>query len=113
MKNKTINIALDFSRFPGGRFRSDGPASGEAFRDDHLVPAINNGGGGVTVISMDGVAGYGSSFLEEAFGGLIRLEHISEKDFWKSFSISASDSALLNEIKEYVHEAELNTRPQS
>lgn len=67
---KTINIAKDFSPSPAGRFPNDGPYNGERFRDEFLAPALR-GSGDVTVI-LDGVSGFGSSFLEEAFGGLIR-----------------------------------------
>ena len=70
-----ISIADDFSPYPGGRVRADGPKSGEAFRDEVLLPALKRAeqkGDSVTV-SLDGVAtGLGPSFLEEAFGGLVR-----------------------------------------
>lgn len=66
----TIDIAHDFSRFPGGRYRSDGPNSGERFRDDILEPALRSGDA-ITLV-LDGVRGLPSSFLEEAFGGLVR-----------------------------------------
>ena len=67
---KNINIAEDFSKFPGGRVRTDGPYSGEVFREDFLIPALNNNE--KVIIKIDGVMGYGSSFLEECFGGLVR-----------------------------------------
>ncbi|MBO6918785.1 MAG: STAS-like domain-containing protein [Rhizobiaceae bacterium] len=65
-----IKIALEFSRYPGGRYRSRGKYSGEEFRDDVLIPALE--GDEELCVILDGTAGYGSSFLEEAFGGLIR-----------------------------------------
>jgi len=75
-----ISIADDFTRFPGGRFRKYGKFSGEQFRDDHLVGVLKNGDQ-VTVV-LDRTEGYGSSFLEEAFGGLVRsgftLEFLSD-----------------------------------
>lgn len=70
MSESMIQIAKDFSRFPGGRFRTDGPHSGEAFREQFLVPALRESDN-VTVV-LDGVAGLPASFLEEAFGGLVR-----------------------------------------
>jgi len=70
MPTKTINISKEFSKFPGGRVLSDGPYSGEGFRDEILIPALEQNDS-VTLI-IDGVMGYGSSFLEECFGGLIR-----------------------------------------
>ncbi len=70
MTEKTIDIGKDFSRFPGGRVRSDGPFSGEAFREDFLIPAIRDYE--TVSVRIDSVLGYGSSFLEECFGGLVR-----------------------------------------
>src|ERR1700722_7271312 len=72
--NATINIGQDFSRPPGGRRVTDGPKSGQEFRDRVLVPALRAAtktGESVDVI-LDGPRGYLSSFLEEAFGGLVR-----------------------------------------
>lgn len=65
-----IDIARDFSPYPGGRLRTDGPASGEEFRDDRLIPALKRS---ETVdVVLDGAMGLPPSFLEEAFGGLLR-----------------------------------------
>jgi STAS-like domain of unknown function (DUF4325) len=74
MANKMISIAAQFSRYPGPRYRKDGPFSGEEFREEFLAPALQNAGktGSLVIVTLDGVAGYGSSFLEEAFGGLVR-----------------------------------------
>jgi len=67
-------IAEQFSETPGGRFKKHGPYSGEEFREDvlrrRLQDAVN--ADETLVVVLDGTAGYGSSFLEEAFGGLIR-----------------------------------------
>lgn len=89
--NLTIRVARDFSRYPGGRFRKDGDYSAEEFRDDVLVPAVKSAvlrGGTVTVI-LDGVAGYAVSFLEEAFGGLVRLNIVSPPILQRVFSVVA------------------------
>jgi hypothetical protein len=67
---KTINIGSDFSRFPGGRFRSDGPHNGQQFREDHLVPALESDQ--KVAVILDEAVGLPASFLEEAFGGLVR-----------------------------------------
>lgn len=69
----TIRIA-DYARSPGGRFVADGLFSGEWFRDDVLRPALAAAiaEGGKLEVELDDTSGYGSSFLEEAFGGLIR-----------------------------------------
>jgi hypothetical protein len=65
-----VSIARDYTRYPGGRYRKHGKGSGQEFREDHLEPMLREGSE-VTVL-LDGVAGYPASFLEEAFGGLIR-----------------------------------------
>lgn len=67
---KVINIARDFSRTPAGRFYADGPDSGERFRNQFLEPALVEFG--TVVIEIDGTDGYSSSFLAEAFGGIVR-----------------------------------------
>ncbi|MGD0420643.1 MAG: STAS-like domain-containing protein [Xanthobacteraceae bacterium] len=74
MMNERIFIATDFSKYPGPRYRHDGPYSGEEFREQLLVPALRRAHEHheVLTVVLDGVAGYGSSFLEEAFGGLLR-----------------------------------------
>lgn len=69
-----IEISQDFTRYPGPRYRAHGAYSGEQFREEILRRALRNAidTGSVLVVELDNVAGYGSSFLEEAFGGLIR-----------------------------------------
>jgi hypothetical protein len=74
----TIRVR-DFAPSPGGRFVSDGEFSGEWFRDEILVPALRtaNSDSEPVVVILDGTSGYGSSFLEEAFGGLVRLRRVT------------------------------------
>jgi hypothetical protein len=74
MSVKKLSVAEQFSKVPGARLRRDGPNSAEEFRSDVLIPvlrsAINDDA--VLEVLLDGTAGYGSSFLEETFGGLVR-----------------------------------------
>ena len=70
MTSRVLSIAREFSPFPAGRKRSDGPATGEKFREDLLVPLLRNGTH--VTLDIDGVEGLPSSFLEEIFGGLVR-----------------------------------------
>ena len=69
-----INVAKEFTETPGARYKTQGAFSGEEFRDDILYPkfieSISNNE--KLVVNLDGGYGYGSSFLEEAFGGLVR-----------------------------------------
>lgn len=85
-----IDIGLDFSPVPAGRVLSDGPDSGERFREDFLRPAIEQGG--PIEIRIDTTAGYQSSFLEEAFGGCIRKRYITSDEFLRRLKI-VSDSS--------------------
>lgn len=68
--SRTISIARDYSPFPAGRKKSDGPFTGERFREELLMPLLARGEH--VVLDIDGVEGLPSSFLEEIFGGLIR-----------------------------------------
>lgn len=99
---KTINVASDFSRFPAGRYRDDGPFSGQLFRESCLFPAYE-AGGAVTIV-LDGARGYGSSFLEEAFGGLIRAGFVAEDVLSRTKFIS-KDPTLVMEIEDYIRHA--------
>lgn len=73
----TIDVAERFSRHPAGRVPSDGPDNGERFREEFLVPALRDAmmrsEGARVIVDIDGCRAFGSSFLEEAFGGLARV----------------------------------------
>lgn len=101
MTNKTISIAKDFSRYPAGRFLDDGPASGEQFRRDFLVDIME--GNQKVNIDLDGTRGYGSSFLEEAFGGLTRAGYTPEVIFNK-INLVSEDASLIYEIESYIRD---------
>ena len=83
---------------------ADGPYSGEEFREKYLLPAMHLDG--VEVI-LDGAAGYPSSFLEEAFGGLRRrgipLEAIENK--LRIASHSPEYDRYVGRIWKYIKEA--------
>jgi len=69
---RSIDIARDFSRTPGGRYRREGRFSGEEFREDVLEPAVRRLEKGETLeVNLDSPRGLSSSFLDEAFGGLV------------------------------------------
>jgi hypothetical protein len=79
---KRISIAQEFNEFPAGRIPDDGPNSGQRFRDDFLAPALKDAikNNYKLEIDLDGTMGYGSSFLDEAFGGLIREHHLGKDE---------------------------------
>ena len=75
---KTIRIAEHFP-FPGPRYERIGPQSGEEFRKflikrlkDFYGEDYSQNNNLQITIDLDGTIGYGSSFLEEGFGGLLR-----------------------------------------
>lgn len=97
-----INIANEFSKFPAGRYLTDGPHSGQAFREKLLVPNLKDENH--VTVELDGVIGYGSSFLEEAFGGLIR-EGFTIKQLQTKLEISSKKKSLVTEVWNYINDA--------
>lgn len=96
----TTVYVKDFSRFPAGRFETDGPFSGEAFRKKVIEPRLKQGE--CVRVDLDGVLGYGSSFLEEAFGGLLRDGYkVADLKRLLSFQ-SKSDPTVEREIWRYL-----------
>lgn len=95
----------EFTKFPGARYKHLGPFSGEEFRDEKLIPAIEQNGKEL-VVNLDGVFGYGSSFLEEIFGGCVR-KGIDPNIMIAVVDniVSDDDEDLIEEIREYVNDA--------
>ena len=85
---KTIKIATDFSDVPLGRYPADSEVSGERFREEFLRPYLV---AGPLTVDIDDVEGFGSSFLEEAFGGLVRKGYFKQSDLEKLLTIQTSD----------------------
>ena len=75
-----INIADDYSYFPIGRDRETNEYSGERFRDDLLVPPLRDNK--IVEVDFDNIFACTPSFMDEAFGGLIR-ENKEDQDFLK------------------------------
>ena len=99
-----ISVARDFSPTPAGRFLDDGPFPGERFRDEILMPALTAAGNGQVTVDLDGTAGFGSSFLEEAFGGLVRKGY-TEKQLRNKLDIHSSRSSYTERVWLYIHSA--------
>lgn len=102
MSMTKISIASDFSPSPAGRYRSDGPYPGEVFRDTQLVPALQ--ANDEVHVDLDGTSGYGSSFLEEAFGGLVRMG-FSEDELRRRLKIHSSRASYELRVWKYIHSA--------
>lgn len=100
---KSINIAEDFSDMPYGRYEKDGPDNGARFRDEYLFQLFE--GEGDVHVYMDGALGYGSSFLEEAFGGLFRTKGISKAEIKQRLKLHCSQEYIIESVWVYVDEA--------
>lgn len=105
MSSTKIIISKDFSEAPAGRYISDGPFSGENFRDRVLFPALETFDS--VEVELDGTLGYGSSFLEEAFGGLIRECGMSLAQIDQKLKIHSSRRLYLTRTKQYMVDAEM------
>lgn len=104
MSMTKITIARDFSEYPAGRYRDDGDFSGEVFRDDLLEPKLR--AFDIVEVDLDGSMGYGSSFLEEAFGGLVRLGKFTRESLHKKLRFSyKEDPFVIDEIWTYIDSA--------
>lgn len=98
----TINVGKDFSRYPVGRYLTDGEANGQKFREEFLIRNLVLGSS--LIIELDDALGYGSSFLEEAFGGLVRAGFESS-NLLTSIQFITDDDSLKEEIVSYIKEA--------
>lgn len=98
----TINIASQFTTTTGARVRSDGPFSGEEFREKFLEPLFKDSNDNSKIkIILDGTEGYDSSFLDEAFGGLARIYGV-ERCLGRFEFVSNEEPLLITEITGYI-----------
>lgn len=99
MNENIISISRDFSETPAGRYYpQDGDFPGQRFRDTILVPSLNNYTR--TIVNLDNDSGYGSSFIDEAFGGLIRESKFSRQYLREHLFLQAPEDNMI-----YVDEA--------
>lgn len=103
MSEFKIDIAEQFSDMPYGRYEIDGPDNGERFRKDFLVPALRENN--TVNIFMDGAMGYGSSFLDESFGGLVRNEGFDKATLKKKLKLHCSLNYIIESVWQYIEEA--------
>ena len=87
--------------------RRDGKHSGEEFRDDILLPKFEEvvKANGRLIVVLDGTKGYASSFLEEAFGGLVRARN-NQQEVKDHLEIESKERPWYeSEVEEYIAEA--------
>lgn len=102
-------VVTDFSPTPGPRYKHEGNFSGEIFRNSCLEPKLKEAidKNSTLFIDLDGTAGYGTSFVEESFGGLIRENGYSEQIILKHIHIkSEEEEYLIEDINEYLKDAQ-------
>ncbi|WP_082223900.1 STAS-like domain-containing protein [Pseudorhodobacter wandonensis] len=92
-----INIAIDFTKFPGGRYPQDGEGNGTSFREKFLLPVLK--ANKTAEVILDGALGYPSSFLEEAFGGLVRTDGYSPEKVLATFTFIAKQPGFQRFVK--------------
>lgn len=111
--NSTIilEVAKEFSPTPGFRTKEEGPYPADEFRDKYLYPKLKDAidKNDSLLVDLDGSAGYGTSFLEEAFGGLIRECGLSYQDIMEHLQLkSEDDPSYIDEINGYISDANNN-----
>jgi len=106
MKLMKLSIAKDFTRKPGPRYRFEGEYSGQKFREEVLEPSFKAAlqTHALLEVNLNGVEGYGTSFLEESFGGLVRAYGFDKVKSTLKF-ISTEDESYRDEVEEYIREA--------
>lgn len=109
--NMEISVVKEYTDKPGARYESQGSNSGEKFRDTILyskfLEAIEKKEN--LVVNLDGGYGYGSSFLEETFGGLVRRLKEEKNDNYKKVKeiviISNDNKTWIEKIQGYIKAA--------
>lgn len=101
-----IDVGRDFTETPSGRVRDDGDFSGQRFREDLLVPALK--AHDIVEIVLDTTEGFGSSFLDEAFGGLVTIEGFSHEELRRKLTFRESSQVAIRyatKIRGYLEKA--------
>jgi hypothetical protein len=107
MERLTLSVAKQFSTTPGPRKEEEGEYSGENFLNNLLLPNFKLAlqSSSVLTVDLDGTAGYATSFLEAAFGGLARI--YDPQTVIKHIDFKSNDEPyLIDEIKSYIAEAQ-------
>ncbi|WP_279152634.1 STAS-like domain-containing protein [Photobacterium iliopiscarium] len=101
---KIIHVITDFHPKPYGRYKEDGKGAGVYFRA-LLVKEFENSDSLKVVLT--GYNRYGRSFIDEAFGGLIREEGFTKAQLNERLSYEHKDvKSIENLIAERIDAAE-------
>jgi len=106
-----ISVAKDFSKTPGPRYIKEGSFSAELFLENTLNAQFESvlKKDAKILIDLDGTLGYGTSFLEEIFGGLAR-KYGADNVTNKIDIISTEEPWLIDDIKSYVEDVKKQTK---
>ncbi len=107
-----IDVANQFNTYPVGRTAEDSTFNGEKFRNELLVPELKRANSAhpkqKVIVDIDGVRSFGSSFLEEAFGGLVRKGFYTRSELDSLLEIRCTKPHLIffkQAINSYIREA--------
>lgn len=86
MSDKMVVAVVDYTKYLGARYASQGDGSAEIFRK-RIVAALNISDN--VEVDLDGTVGCGLSFIEEVFGGLVRTEGMDKEEILKKISVKS------------------------
>lgn len=102
---RVYDVATEFTPYPFGRYAAHGSYNGERFRTEILLPILR--GGERVVVDLSNTRGAAASFLEEAFGGLLR-SGLTIAQIRALLEIrSDKDPSLITEIETYMSQQAL------
>jgi len=107
MIERKIVIATDFSTEVHGRYRKDHEFNGTRFRNQVLLPALR--GADKVSVDLNGLS-YGSSFLDEAFAGLVLYGYYDERTLRQKLSWEHKLQSTRDRIDQYLREAEYRSK---
>lgn len=96
MNSFKIKVVSNFGEKPFGRYPAHGDYSGQEFRKRLLAPALRNHAH--VTIDLTGYNRYGRSFIDEAFGGLVRDEGFTSEKLHSQLKIIHEELPSLVEL---------------
>ena len=105
-----LNIAKEFSPMPIGRFRTESKKSGEAFREEILYPKVCEAIKNKETLKVDftDMLNLSAAFLEESFGGLVRIHELDRDEVLKTIEFISEDRLLVTYLelsRDFIEEA--------
>lgn len=97
-------VLRELTKFPCGRTPIDGVYSGETFRKEQLLMALRSPGN--VTVDLKGTVALPSSWLEEAFGGLVREEKYTAHELNSRLILQTASPLISKQIWRYIASAE-------